>query len=119
MSNPQEEDNKPIDQEASITLKVTSQDRDEVFMKIKISTPLKKLMYAYCNRRGLKLDAFAFFFLFDGRRIHREQTPEELDMEDGDEIYAGRTMSGGLRANQRQWSYMLFDHNRLESIFNP
>jgi len=37
----------------------------------------------------------------------------KLDMEDGDVIDACRAMSGGLRANQRQWSYMLFDHNGL------
>ncbi|KAL9814378.1 Small ubiquitin-related modifier 3 [Arabidopsis thaliana] len=128
MSNPQEDDKKPIDQEqeAHVILKVKSQDGDEVLFKIKKSTLLKKLMYAYCDRRGLKLDAFAF--IFNGLRIGGLETPDEanhslyhfpfttymfLDMEDGDVIDACRAMSGGLRANQRQWSYMLFDHNRL------
>ncbi|XP_010449201.1 PREDICTED: small ubiquitin-related modifier 3-like [Camelina sativa] len=111
MSSSQEEDKKPGDQEPQIILKVKSQDGDEVLFKIKKSTRLKKLMYAYCDRRGLKLDAFAF--IFDGARIRREDTPHELDMEDGDEIDACRTMSGGLRADQRQWSYMVFDHDRL------
>ncbi|CAA0409934.1 unnamed protein product [Arabidopsis thaliana] len=111
MSNPQ--DDKPIDQEqeAHVILKVKSQDGDEVLFKNKKSAPLKKLMYVYCDRRGLKLDAFAF--IFNGARIGGLETPDELDMEDGDVIDACRAMSGGLRANQRQWSYMLFDHNRL------
>ncbi|CAE6241678.1 unnamed protein product [Arabidopsis arenosa] len=143
MSNPQEDDKKPIDQEqeAHVILKVKSQDGDEVLFKNKKNTPLRKLMYVYCDRRGLKLDAFAF--MFDGARIRGTETPDEanhslyhfpftiymfatilsftkprisnlqLDMEDRDVIYACRSMSGGLRANQLQWSYMVFDHNRL------
>ncbi|KAG7538009.1 Rad60/SUMO-like domain [Arabidopsis suecica] len=113
MSNTQEDDKKPIDQEqeAHVILKVKSQDGDEVLFKNKKSTPLRKLMYVYCDRRGLKSDAFAF--MFDGDRIRGTETPDELDMEDGDVIYACRSMSGGLRADQRQWSYMVFDHNRL------
>ncbi|XP_023643153.1 small ubiquitin-related modifier 3 [Capsella rubella] len=112
MSNSQEEDKtNPGDQEPQIILKVKSQDGDEVFFSIKKSTQVKRLMYAYCDRRGLKLDAFAF--VFDGARIRGQETPFELKMESGDVIDACRTLSGGLRANQRQWSYMVFDHNRL------
>ncbi|CAN6980296.1 unnamed protein product [Brassica oleracea var. botrytis] len=106
MSNPHGEDKNPRDQETHIILKVKSED-DEVFFKIQKITQLKKLMYVYCNRRGLKLDAFAF--LFDGKRIRGNETPDELDMKDGDKIDAFRSMGGGLRANQRQWSYMVFD----------
>ncbi|VVB16067.1 unnamed protein product [Arabis nemorensis] len=107
MSATQEEDKKPGDDGAHIILKVKSQDGDEVLFKIRGNTQLKNLMYAYCDRRGLKIDAFSFFF--DMRRLRREQTPDELDMKDGDVIDAFRPMSGGLRANQLQWSYMIFD----------
>ncbi|KAJ0250238.1 Rad60/SUMO-like domain-containing protein [Hirschfeldia incana] len=100
MSNPHEEDKNYGDQETQIILK-----DDEVFFKIKKSTKLKILMYAYCDRRGLKLDAFAF--LFDGKRICCNETPDELDMKDGDNIDALRSLGGGLRHNQRQWSYMV------------
>ncbi len=42
----------PADQrsEVHITLKVKSQDGNEIFFKIKRSTNLKKLMDAYCAR---------------------------------------------------------------------
>jgi endonuclease YncB( thermonuclease family) len=36
-----------------ITLKVKSQDGEEVFFKIKASTRLKKLMDAYCQRQSV------------------------------------------------------------------
>ncbi|KAG7534303.1 Ubiquitin-like domain superfamily [Arabidopsis thaliana x Arabidopsis arenosa] len=112
MSNTQEDDKKPIDQEqeAHVILK----DGDEVLFKNKKSTPLRKLMYVYCDRRGLNLDAFAFIFdKYEFRRIRGTETPDELDMEDGDVIYACHSQGGGLQADQRQWSYMVFDHNRL------
>ncbi|KAK2984031.1 hypothetical protein RJ640_001192 [Escallonia rubra] len=49
-------------------------DRNEVFFRIKSSTPLKKLMNAYCDR----LEMASIAFLFDGRRLRAEQTPHEL-----------------------------------------
>ncbi|CAO3652249.1 unnamed protein product [Cunninghamella blakesleeana] len=35
-----------------INLKVVGSDNNEVFFKIKRSTPLRKLMDAYCDRQG-------------------------------------------------------------------
>uniref|UniRef100_K3XS44 Ubiquitin-like domain-containing protein n=1 Tax=Setaria italica TaxID=4555 RepID=K3XS44_SETIT len=37
----------------------------------------------------------AIAFLFDGRRLRGEQTPDELEMEDGDEIDAMLHQTGG------------------------
>lgn len=37
-------------------------------------------------------------FLFDGRRLRGEQTPDELEMEDGDEIDAMLHQTGGSAA---------------------
>ncbi|CAN6694758.1 unnamed protein product [Malus baccata var. baccata] len=82
----QEEDKKPTDQAAHINLKVKGQDGNEVFFRIKRSTQLKKLMNAYCDRQSVEFNSIAF--LFDGRRLRAEQTPDELEMEDGDEIDA-------------------------------
>lgn len=43
-------------------------------------------MNAYCDRQSVELNSIAF--LFDGRRLRAEQTPDELEIEDGDEIDA-------------------------------
>ncbi|KAK6774292.1 hypothetical protein AABB24_040057 [Solanum stoloniferum] len=89
-----EEDKKPAgDQSGHINLKVKSQDGNEVFFRIKRSTQLKKLMNAYCDRQSLDFNSIAF--LFDGRRLRAEQTPDELEMEDGDEIDAMLHQTGG------------------------
>lgn len=50
-------------------------------------------MDAYCQREGLPPDSVRF--LYDGERINRDQTPEELDMQDGDEIDALVEQTGG------------------------
>ncbi|KAL8144243.1 hypothetical protein V2J09_017275 [Rumex salicifolius] len=68
-------------------------DGHEVFFRIKRSTQLKKLMNAYCDRQSADLNAIAF--LFDGRRLRADQTPDELEMEDGDEIDAMLHQTGG------------------------
>jgi len=52
------------------------QDGNEVFFRIKRSTQLKKLMNAYCDRQSVDLNSIAF--LFDGRRLRGEQTPDEV-----------------------------------------
>ncbi|KAE9446089.1 hypothetical protein C3L33_22080, partial [Rhododendron williamsianum] len=69
------------------------EEGNEVFFRIKNNTQLKKLMTAYCERQSL--DAKAIVFLFDGHRIKAEQTPEQLGMEDGDEIDAMLHQTGG------------------------
>ena len=65
-----------------LNLKVKSQDVEEVFFKIKNSTQLKKLMDAYCQRQSLNANNVRF--LFDGERLHENQTPKDMNMENGD-----------------------------------
>ncbi|CAM6114627.1 unnamed protein product [Calypogeia fissa] len=89
------EEKKPIDHGGHINLKVKGQDGGEVFFRIKSSATLRKLMNAYCERQSV--DASSIAFLFDGRRLRAEQTPAELDMEDGDEIDAMLHQTGGGR----------------------
>ncbi|KAL6538445.1 Small ubiquitin-related modifier 1 [Orobanche gracilis] len=87
-------DKKPGSQEVvHINLKVKGQDGNEVFFRIKRTTQLKKLMNAYCDRQSVDFASIAF--LFDGRRLRAEQTPDELEMEDGDEIDAMLHQTGG------------------------
>lgn len=69
------------------------EDGNEVFFRIKRSTQLKKLMNAYCDRQSVDIKSIAF--LFDGRRLNAEQTPDQLEMEDGDEIDAMLHQTGG------------------------
>ncbi|KAM3302540.1 small ubiquitin-related modifier 1 isoform X1 [Capsicum chacoense] len=85
----QENDKKPA---GHINLKVKSQDGNEVFFRIKRSTQLKKLVNAYCDRQSVDLNAIVF--LFDGP----DQTPDELEMDDGDEIDAMLHQTGGSLA---------------------
>uniref|UniRef100_A0A7N0ZZ03 Small ubiquitin-related modifier n=1 Tax=Kalanchoe fedtschenkoi TaxID=63787 RepID=A0A7N0ZZ03_KALFE len=89
----QEEDKKPAQEGVHINLKVKGQDGNEVFFRIKRNTQLRKLMNAYCDRQSVEMNSIAF--LFDGRRLRQEQTPDELEMEDGDEIDAMLHQTGG------------------------
>ncbi|KAK9992832.1 hypothetical protein SO802_022535 [Lithocarpus litseifolius] len=55
--------------------KAAKQDGKVVFFRIKRSTQLWKLMTAYCERQSVEFNSIAF--LFDGRRLRGEQTPDE------------------------------------------
>ena len=76
-----------------LNLKVVAQDGNEIFFKCKPTTPLQKLMQAYCTRQGLSLSNVRF--LFDGNRLSETQTPSQLEMEDGDVIDAMLEATGG------------------------
>merc|ERR1712039_908726 len=76
-----------------INLRVVAQDGNEVYFKIRKTTPMKKLMGAYCERQGVSLDSIRF--LFNGQRIQPEQDPSVLDMEDNDVIDAVLAQVGG------------------------
>ena len=69
-----------------MNLKVVFQDGIEVYFKLKQTTPLKKLMDAFCNHQGISTNSVRF--LYGGNTIHGAQTPAMLGMEDGDVIDA-------------------------------
>ncbi|XP_020578071.1 small ubiquitin-related modifier 2-like [Phalaenopsis equestris] len=92
MSGGRQEDKKP-EQSEYIILKTQSQDGNEVFFKINRGTPLMKLMTAYCDR--MSVDFSYVRFLFEGSRLHGERTPEELHMEDDDQIDVVVSQDGG------------------------
>merc|ERR1711994_120507 len=83
-----------------LNLKVKAQDGTEVYFKVKKTTKLKKLMDAYCARVGK--EAGSIRFLFDGDRIAPDSTPNDLGMEDEDEIDAMVEQHGGSHAARRQ-----------------
>ncbi len=68
-----------------INIKVTD-GSNEVFFKIKRTTPLKKLIDTFCDRQGKVKKSLRF--LYDGERIQDTDTPDHLDMQDGDTIEA-------------------------------
>ena len=67
-----------------LNIKVVTQVGNEIYFKMKNTVPLKNLMIAFCKRQGVSMDSMRF--LFDGNRINGMQTPQQLDMEDGDII---------------------------------
>merc|ERR1711994_917676 len=78
---------------AHIQLKVKDQQGSEVQFKIKKSTPLRKLMDAYCSRLGLQ--ASQVRFMVDGERIAPDDTAEKLGLEDEDLIDVAMEQTGG------------------------
>ncbi|VEU23569.1 DEKNAAC104734 [Brettanomyces naardenensis] len=86
------EEPKQEQQDTHINLKVTD-GSSEVFFKIKRTTPLKRLMDAFCKRQGKSADSLRF--LYEGQRLTPDATPDSLDMEDGDLIEAHREQVGG------------------------
>ncbi|KAL3508450.1 hypothetical protein ACH5RR_027851 [Cinchona calisaya] len=105
VSTQEEEDKKPTDQH--INLKVKGQDGSEVFFRIKRSTQLKKLINAYCERQSVDLASMAF--LFDGRCIQGEQTPDQLEMEDGDEIDAMLHQTGAFETPEFRFVSAIYE----------
>jgi len=90
-------DSKPSSEHLS--LKVKSQDGNEVYFKVKRTTQFSKVMTAYCKKVGQDLESVRF--LFDGQRLNPQQTPADLDMEDEDEIDAMVQQTGGARGGGR------------------
>lgn len=64
-----------------------------MFFKIKKTTPMKKLMDAYCARQGLNTGSVRFSF--DGERLIGKETPEQLGMNDQDIIDCHIEQTGG------------------------
>ncbi|EEA20412.1 SUMO protein smt3 [Talaromyces marneffei ATCC 18224] len=75
-----------------LNIKVTD-NHNEVFFKIKRTTQLKKLMDAFCERQGKQ--ASTVRFLFDGTRVRPEDSPDTLDMQDGDTLEVHQEQIGG------------------------
>jgi len=75
-----------------LNIKVTD-NNNEVFFKIKRTTQLKKLMDAFCERQGKTPSSVRF--LFDGTRVQPTDSPETLDMADGDSLEVHQEQLGG------------------------
>jgi hypothetical protein len=85
---------KPEDQAPTqLNVKVVDQDGNDLFFKIKKNTALKKVMDAYCERQGKTRGLVRF--LFEGHRIQDNDTPDTLELEDGDMIQVFLEQQGG------------------------
>ena len=75
-----------------ISLIVVTQDGNETHFKIRETTPLGKLMDAWCQRENVEREDY--YFLCDGTRLRDEHTPAYLGMEDGDLVDASLIQHG-------------------------
>lgn len=84
------------DAPAVINVRVSSDDGDNTYFKLKSTTPFIKLMNAWCQKKGLSISAVRF--LFDETRLNADQTPADVMMEDGEVIYVLMEQGGGCIA---------------------
>ena len=65
-----------------ISIKVKDQASGEVVFKVKNSTKFQKVFEAFCTRKAWDVNHVRF--VFDGKRVNGEQTPQDLEMESDD-----------------------------------
>ncbi|CAO1942298.1 unnamed protein product [Urochloa humidicola] len=65
---------------------------EDVFIRMNRYSKMQRLMDLYCDRQSVDLHSFTF--LEGGRRICGSETPDEIGLEDGDEIVALLHQSG-------------------------
>lgn len=79
----------------TITIRIKAQSGEETYFKVKGTTLMGKIFKAYASRQGLDVNTMRF--MLDGHRINAEQTPDELELEDQDQIDMQMAQVGGGR----------------------
>ena len=79
---------------SSLNIRIHDITGEETFFKVKTTTKLDKVFNAYSTRKGVA--ATSLRFLFDGSRVRGDQTPADIDMEDGDQLDCMLEQQGGL-----------------------
>ena len=79
-----------------LNIKLKDDRQNEVFFKVKPTTQLSKVIAAYCAQQGVDPKTQRFFF--DDHRIVDGDTPQSLEMEDGDEVDCHQEQQGGSAA---------------------
>lgn len=79
--------------ETQLNISVENQSGSIVHFKIRPSTPLGRLMEAYCDEQGVLRKSIVF--LYDGCHVSHDATAASLKMEDGDNIQAFIHQEGG------------------------
>ena len=96
----QQDGHSSADDIQTLTLRVKDKKEDDSVFNVKPLTYLSDIFDAYCSRKGL--DPKAIRFLFDGVRVTGNQTPKELEMEDGDELTIVLEQQGGGAGGEPQ-----------------
>ncbi|XP_057437082.1 small ubiquitin-related modifier 1-like [Lotus japonicus] len=95
-SQDQDQEKKPATNQGSshINIKVNGvQEKIEARFRIKRNVQLRTLMNLYCDHYSQDFNSIAF--LYEGNLVSAYQTPDELKMEDEDEIDAMSHQMGG------------------------
>ena len=78
----------------TLTIDVRTQDgTGSTLFKVKRTTKLDKVFKAFCNAHGMERPFYRF--LFDGSNLLGDETPGDLDMQDGDSIDCVIAQVGG------------------------
>jgi len=77
----------------SLNIMLRDQTGEKTFFKVKKTTKLDKVFNAYSQRKGV--NATSLRFLFDGQRVRGDQTPQDIDMDDGDQLDCMLEQQGG------------------------
>ncbi|KAK7242431.1 small ubiquitin-related modifier protein [Aureococcus anophagefferens] len=91
-----EEDKKPSKEaggENSLNIRIRDQTGEETFFKVKKTTKLDKVFNAAQRARAPTRTPLRF--LFDGQRVRGDQTPQDIDMDDGDQLDCMLEQQGG------------------------
>merc|ERR1712037_686782 len=86
-------DVKPAVADSTLTIRVKDQSGEETFFKVKSTTKMTKVFSAFAKRKGV--DITAMRFIYDGRRVGIDDTPDSLDMEDQDQVDCFLEQTGG------------------------
>lgn len=79
--------------DGTLSIRVRDQHQGEVVFKVKRTTKMKRVLQAFCDRKGWQ--AGQVRFAFDGQRVDEEMSPEDLGMESNDCIDAFLEQIGG------------------------
>ena len=79
------------DEKLSVTVKHPA--HDAIVISIKKSTKFSKVFEAVAARIGVEVTSIRF--LYDGKRVTKDDTAKMLEMEDGDQIDALTEQTGG------------------------
>jgi small ubiquitin-related modifier len=77
-----------------IKIKVLNQEGNEIHYRLKMFSNLEKLKKSYSEQIGVPCSSLRF--VFDGKRLSDTDTPNSLEMEDGDLIEVYQEQTGGV-----------------------
>ena len=79
--------------DGTLAIRVKDQAQGEIVFKVKRTTKFKRVLQAFCDRKGWNVDQVRF--AFDVQRVNEEMSPDDLGMESNDCIDAFLEQIGG------------------------